>query len=52
MTGSNEKAGSLEMEVEPQVEPLAVFLHKKRLTIACKPLLYMAPRPGLEPGTH
>ena len=40
------------MEVEPQVEPLAVFEQKKGLTIAYKPLQYMAPRPGLEPGTH
>ena len=42
------KAGSLGMEVKP----LAVFRHKKGLTISCKPLVCLAPRPGLEPGTH
>ena len=38
--------------IAPIIAPAAIFRHKKRLTIACKPLLYMAPRPGLEPGTH
>ena len=38
--------------IAPVIAPAAVFRQKKRLTISCKPLLYMAPRPGLEPGTN